>query len=142
MYKLILTLIILTFTNSCIPLPLPTISSFPEINSRIIDASTNLPIEGVSIELHGFSDDKVKTDAKGEFTIKDISFWDYFGCIPLAPVGLGFGEQTETLILSHPKYESISTEVKFRYNFLGWDFCGNAKLDSVVGLKDTYIMYP
>jgi hypothetical protein len=103
---------------------------------------TNLPIKGVSVEIQGFSDDKVKTDINGKFAIKDLSSWDYFGCIPLAPVGLGFGEQTEVLILSHPKYEDISTEIKFRYSFLGWDFCGNANINNVFGLKNSYEMYP
>jgi hypothetical protein len=60
---------IFLLTSGCIPIPHTSIR-FPEMNGRVLDASTQNPIRGALIAIHDNPADSTKSDDQGRFRVE------------------------------------------------------------------------
>ena len=111
----------------CVPLPLPTPESYPVLRGQILEEKTSRPIPHVEVMIPEFSGVRTSTDLDGRFSIEGGRGWDFFGCIPLAPVMMGYLEKNVTVEFIHPEYQQLSQQAVYFNTFLGWKFCGDSQ---------------
>ena len=124
----------LIFISGCIPIVFPTLTEYRELKGKVVDLQNDKGLESAKVSFLEEPEVNTLSDKDGNFTLSGNSGWDWFGCIPLGAPIFGISVIEVPIKVSHPAKKDKIFMTKYRYTFLGWDFCGNGSLNPVVEL--------